>query len=348
MYSNPVASIGYRHFLVNSIQSLIALDMHIVTDEERSEDVSFGDRFRALSDYMRISIPDYRAESDARNHLISLNRDVYELKRIYEKNSPSITIQRCFRGFKIRKNVSNNINIKKESVVTIQKMVRGMLLRKRLRRELKEFMTDINEGELVKSIFQIRQENAVLLISNMYSKAKSQKKWLNTRQKASIIIQKMYRGKRVRMHSHVKALGLSESKKLYICREQKPFLLNIIKELVEKYPQHGSYLDIGKNNFSITQKYCAIRVMEPEGAFLPELRINHFSLATFRSKITYQQWNKNLSKFDVFENMMIFDEKKTKESILVMKSSGLKFTKAKIEFDMKQVEQNRKFLMINP
>jgi hypothetical protein len=138
MYSNPVANIGYRHFIVNSIPSLLALDMHIITDEERSDDVSFGDRFRALSDYMRISIPDYTGESDARNHLMSLNKDAYELKRIYERNSPSILIQRTFRGHKIRKNINNTIGIKIDSVIKIQKIVRGFLLRRRCKRELIE------------------------------------------------------------------------------------------------------------------------------------------------------------------------------------------------------------------
>lgn len=136
MYSNPVANIGYRHFIVNIIPSLLALDMHIITDEERSDDVSFGDRFRALSDYMRISIPDYTNESDARVHLMSLNKDAYELKRIYERNSPSILIQRIFRGHKIRKNINNTIGIKKDSVIKIQKVIRGFLLRRRCRKEL--------------------------------------------------------------------------------------------------------------------------------------------------------------------------------------------------------------------
>lgn len=156
MYSNPVSNLGYRHFLVNSLQSLLALDMHIITDEERSEDVSFGDRFRAMSDYMRISVPDYTKESDARNHLISLNRDAYELKRIYERNSPSVMIQRIFRGFRIRKNISNSIGIKRESVIKIQKVARGFILRTRLKNELKKYMKEIKHDNLVKSIFQIK------------------------------------------------------------------------------------------------------------------------------------------------------------------------------------------------
>jgi hypothetical protein len=50
MYSNPVASIpGYRHFVVNSCFSLLALDEYIITDEERFEDAAFGKRFRALN-----------------------------------------------------------------------------------------------------------------------------------------------------------------------------------------------------------------------------------------------------------------------------------------------------------
>ena len=143
------------------MKTLLALDMHIITDEERSEDVSFGDRFRSLSDYMRISIPDYTGETDARNHLISLNRDAFELKRIFERNSPSILIQRVFRGFMIRRNISNSLGIKKDSVIKIQKVARGMILRKRLKRELGDYMKEINQSNLTKTIAQIQMERAV-------------------------------------------------------------------------------------------------------------------------------------------------------------------------------------------
>jgi hypothetical protein len=39
--------------------NLLALDSYIVTDEERTEDASFGFRFRALSDYMLINVPGF-------------------------------------------------------------------------------------------------------------------------------------------------------------------------------------------------------------------------------------------------------------------------------------------------
>lgn len=80
--------------------------------------------------------------------------------------------------------------------------------------------------------------------------------------------------------------------------------------------------------------------MEPEGAYLPDVRVNHFSYATFRSKITFNLWNKNLKQYSVFDNMMIFNERETKRKIYAMKTSGLKFTKAKVQYDMDLVRQN--------
>lgn len=66
LFSNPVCSIpGYRHFLVNSIQSLLALDNFLITDEERIEDASFGYRFRGLNEFMKLHIPDYTKEKSA-------------------------------------------------------------------------------------------------------------------------------------------------------------------------------------------------------------------------------------------------------------------------------------------
>lgn len=66
LFSNPVCTVpGYRHFLVNSCRTLLALDNYIVTDEERIEDASFGYRYRALNEFMKLHIPDYAKEKSA-------------------------------------------------------------------------------------------------------------------------------------------------------------------------------------------------------------------------------------------------------------------------------------------
>jgi hypothetical protein len=49
--------------MVNSIPTLIALDMHVITDEERIEGVSFTGMYKAQSENMRIEINDYYNES---------------------------------------------------------------------------------------------------------------------------------------------------------------------------------------------------------------------------------------------------------------------------------------------
>jgi hypothetical protein len=105
MFSNPVCLIpGYRHFIVNSIPTLKALDHFVITDEERIEDASFGYRFRALNEFMKLHIPDYSNERSAESHLLNLEVDLYRLKRIFERNSPSILIQSFWRGCMSRNN----------------------------------------------------------------------------------------------------------------------------------------------------------------------------------------------------------------------------------------------------
>jgi Leucine-rich repeat (LRR) protein len=103
LFNNPVCQIpGYRHFLVNSIPCLRALDNFVITDEERIEDASFGYRFRGLNEFMKLHIPDYTHERSAENHLFNLDVDIYRLKRIFERNSPSILIQSLYRGYRSR------------------------------------------------------------------------------------------------------------------------------------------------------------------------------------------------------------------------------------------------------
>lgn len=111
LFSNSVCSIpGYRHFLVNSIQSLLALDNFVITDEERIEDASFGYRFRGLNEFMKLHIPDYTKEKSAEQHLFNLEVDVYRLRRIFERNSPSILIQSLYRGYRSRNYVKIYFN----------------------------------------------------------------------------------------------------------------------------------------------------------------------------------------------------------------------------------------------
>ena len=93
LFANPVCSIpGYRHFIVNSVPCLKALDNYVITDEERIEDASFGNRFRGLNEYMKWHITDYSDEPSAEQHKFNLEVDIYRLKRCFERNSPSILI----------------------------------------------------------------------------------------------------------------------------------------------------------------------------------------------------------------------------------------------------------------
>lgn len=131
-------------------------------------------------------------------------------------------------------------------------------------------MDEISEPLLTKSIFQIRKERAVNSITRWFLRLKRKRLFIKKRISASITIQKYFRGWKARTQSYLRVLEMEKFPSIYICREQKPFLLNIIKQMIHKYPQLGSYLDISKENFKITQKYCAVRILEPEAANLPQ------------------------------------------------------------------------------
>jgi len=86
------------------------LDNFVITDEERIEDASFGYRFRGLNEFMKLHIPDYAKEKSAEQHLFNLEVDIYRLKRIFERNSPSILIQSLYRGYRSRNYVKIYFN----------------------------------------------------------------------------------------------------------------------------------------------------------------------------------------------------------------------------------------------
>lgn len=46
-----------------------------------------------------VGLPQYTPNTTAEEHLIKFEVDLYQLKRLYERKSPSIWIQRFFRGY---------------------------------------------------------------------------------------------------------------------------------------------------------------------------------------------------------------------------------------------------------
>lgn len=121
---------GYRSFIVNQILCLKALDNYVITDEERIEDASFGYRFRGLNEFMKIHITDYTNEGSAEQHLMNLDVDVYRLKRIFERNSPSILIQSFWRGCASRNNAKGQNKKREKGAIRIQALWRGYACRK--------------------------------------------------------------------------------------------------------------------------------------------------------------------------------------------------------------------------
>ena len=76
----------------------------------------------------------------ADQHLFSLEVDVYRIKRLYERNSPSIRIQCLWRGFFYRSKAIFSYSQKKRAAIKIQKVVRGWLNRLRVKNELKALL----------------------------------------------------------------------------------------------------------------------------------------------------------------------------------------------------------------
>lgn len=158
LFSNPVCQIpGYRHYLVNSISTLLALDNYVITDEERIEDASFGYRFRGLNEYMKLHIPDYAKEKSAEQHLFNLEVDIYRLKRIFERNSPSILIQSLYRGYRSRNFIKVYFNERRQKIVKIQKVVRGWLMRKKFKKDLRDMLVYTKQEYLLMSNTEIKK-----------------------------------------------------------------------------------------------------------------------------------------------------------------------------------------------
>ena len=223
LFNNPVCQIpGYRHFIVNSIPCLKALDNFVITDEERIEDASFGYRFRGLNEFMKLHIPDYRHERSAENHLFNLEVDVYRLKRIFERNSPSILIQSLYRGYRSRNTSTLYFQERLKFIKRIQAHVRSFLSRRRYLRELQELLVETNQTDLLLTNEQINiRDKGKIIFKHMYAWHKMNRRD-RIRLAATIKIQTYFRMRLVKNSSFVNALQLIKFPRIYFLKEQKP------------------------------------------------------------------------------------------------------------------------------
>jgi hypothetical protein len=209
LFNNPVCQIpGYRHFLVNSLPTLKALDNYIITDEERIEDASFGYRFRALNEFMKLHIPDYSNEALAEQHLLNLEVDVYRLKRIFERNSPSIIIQSFWRGSSSR-NISKGVSVKRSaSIVKVQAWIRATLARIAFQRELRAMLKTTGDEDLLMTNDEIiRRDAARTIFEHMWAYHRMLKRH-RRRVAATLKIQTFYRMRFVKNSSFIKVLEI--------------------------------------------------------------------------------------------------------------------------------------------
>jgi hypothetical protein len=177
LYSNPVASIpGYRHYMINSCSSLLALDEYVITDEERFEDASFGSRFRALNRYMKIYAPDFVEHLTAEKHIFNMEVDIYRLKRIYERNSPVIRVQTMFRGYRVRNDYANFFSKRKSAIIKIQKVIRGWLMRFNIKKELKEMLKEKHIEFLLMTNQEIAERWAGIKIARVLGRKLKERK----------------------------------------------------------------------------------------------------------------------------------------------------------------------------
>lgn len=266
LFGNPVVSIpGYRHFLVNSIQSLLALDSYIITDEERIEDASFGYRFRGLNEFMKLHIPDYTREKSAEQHIFNLEVDIYRLKRIFERNSPSILIQSLYRGYRSRNIVKIYFNERRHKIIKIQKIVRGFLLRKKLKRDLRDMLVYTNEEHLMMSNVELRKRAAAKRIYLQMMEFYNRRETLRRRIAAALKIQTYWRLRQDKNTSFIHALQLSKYPRLYILKEQKPIFVRMIKDLMPLFEEkHNIHFDQLMQCLKEDQRYDTIRVTEPD------------------------------------------------------------------------------------
>ena len=130
-----------------------------VKEEKKREELKIPDN-KQYSEDLRLSYPDYKSSPKE------------QINKAIGDNAYTPNIEEDKSESKDSKSTSEFQNIPVEKVIKIQKVVRGFLFRNKYKKELAEYMKEIEEPELVKSIFQLREERAVNIIAKTYLRMK--------------------------------------------------------------------------------------------------------------------------------------------------------------------------------
>ena len=94
---------NYRHFVVNSIVTLRALDRHVISDEELIEGAEFTERFGSLSKHAKLEVFEHapfdeQGTRDDRALLRDLRHETAQMNRVHARLSPVLQMQAWSRG----------------------------------------------------------------------------------------------------------------------------------------------------------------------------------------------------------------------------------------------------------
>ena len=142
-----------------------------------------------------------------------------KVKRIFERNSPSILIQSLYRGYRSRNYVKIYFNERRNKIIRIQKIARGFLQRMKLKRDLRDMLRYNNEEHLMMSNVELRRRAAIRRIYETMMDYHIKKETHRRRIAAALKIQTFYRMRYVKNTSFINALQLSKYPRIYILKE---------------------------------------------------------------------------------------------------------------------------------
>eukprot|EP00742_Colponemidia_sp_Colp-10_P007263 GILJ01007807.1.p1 GENE.GILJ01007807.1~~GILJ01007807.1.p1 ORF type:complete len:1227 (-),score=171.45 GILJ01007807.1:179-3859(-) len=240
MYRNPLVSQpAYRPFLVNKMTSLMVLDVYAVTDEERLEHVAPRNRFSARQSHMAYVPPEVQEGSTP---LEIYTAEIREVVRIFQRNSPSIHIQKCFRGSLVRLWLASSLSQRHSAATAIQRVFRGFLLKVQVKRELTELLRETHEEDLLLSAAEIYRWDAARQIQRWWRPTWDRLKESRRRYRAAVRLQSLVRGTQVRSGALYSLLDFERNRKVYISKWQLEELAPLLGKALcaEKFDPESS------------------------------------------------------------------------------------------------------------
>ncbi|XP_062412078.1 leucine-rich repeat and IQ domain-containing protein 3 isoform X2 [Sardina pilchardus] len=186
LHNTPLSLMeNYRHCMVNSLWSLKALDKYVISDEEIIEGCTILPKFKQMTPHLAIDLHPASKMETFKSEMKLVMKTISKINQIQAHYSPTLIIQRWFRGYLTRKSLGITSSawhwrkIKKQlsPIISEATITDDPLYSDKQPTMVGKHTDDQNEGDLKMKLFMNLLTGTTVVVHEERALSSTNKKW---------------------------------------------------------------------------------------------------------------------------------------------------------------------------